>query len=75
MHPLRGSLRWVRGAVASAWAAVDARDLQFFGGLALFAAAPTWRLAAVGAVLALHAALGGALVARLAHHSRADGAE
>ena len=64
-----------RRIAAAAWAVFDARDVAWFGGLLLFAFAPTWRLAVVGAVLALHAVLGGALVARLAHHSRADGPE
>ena len=54
-----------RRIAAAAWAVFDARDVSWFGGLALFAFAPTWRLAVVGAALALHAAVGGALIARL----------
>ena len=52
-------------AFRAVWAAVEVRDLQFYGGLALAAFAP-WRLAIVGAALSAWAALGGALIARLA---------
>lgn len=65
----RGFLRDLGAMIAAlgrgAWAAVDARDVQFYGGLALAAFAP-WRVAVVGAALALYAAFGGALIARLA---------
>jgi hypothetical protein len=53
----------LRGALAAAWATMDARDAFWFGGLALFAFASSWRLAAVGAALALHALFGPVLVA------------
>jgi hypothetical protein len=53
----------IRGALAAVWAATDARDVFWFGGLALFAFASSWRLAAVGGALALHALLGPVLVA------------
>jgi len=54
-----------RQIAAAAWAVSDARDVAWFGGLGLFAFAPTWRLAVVGVVPALHAAVGGALIARM----------
>jgi len=51
-----------------AWDAVDARDLQFYGGLALAGAGGTrisgpWTCVAIGAVLVLHAVLAGPLAA------------
>jgi hypothetical protein len=62
-HRFAGAWKWLAGR----WVALDldARDLEFFVGLALIGFAP-WRLAVVGAVLVLHAVFGGALVARLA---------
>ena len=53
----------MRHALQAAWDAVDMRDAHWYGGLALVAFAPSWRLAVVGAVLALHALLAGPLAA------------
>jgi len=57
--------RAFRAALAAAWAFWDARDVHFYGGLALVAFAP-WRLAVVGAALATYAIFSGALAARMA---------
>jgi hypothetical protein len=57
---VRGALR---AAAAATRVAVDVRDLHWYGGLALAAFAPSWRLAVVGAVLALHALLAGVFAA------------
>lgn len=50
------------------WDAVDARDVQFYGGLMLagmggWRLSPAWSCVAVGAVLVLHAVLAGPLAA------------
>jgi hypothetical protein len=63
----------MRQALRAAWDAFDARDVEFFTGLALIGFAP-WRLAVVGVVLVLHAVFGGALVARLARGGQGGGA-
>ena len=64
--------RALRVALAAAWAAVDARDVHFYGGLALAAFASSWRVAAVGIALALHAAVAPALIERLSRHAPSE---
>lgn len=47
----------LRAWLMARWVALDLdlQDAHFYGGLALAAFAPSWRLAVVGAALALHA--------------------